>query len=230
MKEGSEYRDILKNKLEERCQKNPNYSLRAFARDLGLRPEMLSRVINGKRGLSEQTAKNVSTKLGFSPKEAQYFSLLVMESDARSKKKRILAVAKLSQHRFSQNKDCLLNQDVFKVIADWYHFAILELTQLKSFKNDPYFISKKLEINVKVAESAIERLIRLKLLIIDKNGCLQASDEFTDVLSGPPSDAVKKFHEQILRKTLLALNSQPVTQRDFSTTILAFDRRHLIKA
>ena len=36
------------NELERRCQYNPNYSLRAYARDLEILPSRLSDVLNGK--------------------------------------------------------------------------------------------------------------------------------------------------------------------------------------
>ena len=39
-----------------------------------------------------------------------------------------------------------LQMDTFRVISDWYHFGILELTYLKSFKSDPRWIAKALGI------------------------------------------------------------------------------------
>ena len=46
------YRDVLRAKLAQRCERNASYSLRAFARDLTLSPSYLSEVLNGKSFLS----------------------------------------------------------------------------------------------------------------------------------------------------------------------------------
>jgi hypothetical protein len=47
-----DYRAFLKSELEERMEKNSSYSLRAFARDLTVSPQMLSLVLNGKKTTS----------------------------------------------------------------------------------------------------------------------------------------------------------------------------------
>ena len=36
-------------------------------------------------------------------------------------------------------------------------------------------------------------------------------------------DAIKKFHKQVIEKSLLALYTQNVNEREFSSTLLAFD-------
>lgn len=227
------YRDILKNKLEERCKANPHYSMRAFARDMNVTPDMISRVFNGKKGLSEKTAEKIATSLGFTHDEKDFFTNLVIESDARSKEKRNLATAKLAKYRSqstTMTKTRTMQLDVFSVISDWYHFAIMELMLLDSFKSSSRWISRKLGINEKQTELAIERLIRLGLVDKDEKGNLSADDEFIDVLSGPPSDAIKNFHKQVMEKNLQALYTQTVDEREFSSMILAFDKSNLKKA
>ena len=80
-----DYRDILKDELSSRCQKNPRYSLRAFARDVGLSSARISEVLNYKHGLSRKSGTQISKKLGFSNEEAEYFCTLIESSDARSR-------------------------------------------------------------------------------------------------------------------------------------------------
>lgn len=53
---------------------NPGYSLRAFARDLKISPQLLSNVINGKRGLSADLAVRVAKTLGLSEFEKTVFT------------------------------------------------------------------------------------------------------------------------------------------------------------
>ena len=55
--------------------------------------------------------------------------------------------------------------EIFKIIGDWYHCAILELTYLSDFKAEPNWIAKKLGIGYLEAKLALERLISLGLLV-----------------------------------------------------------------
>ena len=43
------FQTCLRNELERRCKANPAYSLRAFAKFLGVDPSFLSKVLSGKR-------------------------------------------------------------------------------------------------------------------------------------------------------------------------------------
>ncbi|MGE0617107.1 MAG: hypothetical protein AB7P04_15865 [Bacteriovoracia bacterium] len=58
-----DYRELLKAALAQRIQKNPAYSLRAFARDLGISPGHLCEVLSGKHRLSRRMESLVVNKL-----------------------------------------------------------------------------------------------------------------------------------------------------------------------
>ena len=221
MLESSNYREILKDELNRRHQANPLYSLRAFARDIGLEAPRLSDVLNGKHGLSRIYAQAIAKKIGFSKEEKDFFCDLVESQHGRGKLKRQLAKLRLEQrHSLAENQ---IQLDTFKVISDWYHFAILELALIKFFKSDPKWIAKQLGLNVQVVKSAIDRLLRLNFLKKDKKGRLSPTSTFTSTPDGIPSQSIKYFHKQILEKALTALVTQSVEERDFSAMTMAFD-------
>lgn len=223
----ADYRQVLKTELETRCQANPRYSLRAFARDLGIAPARLSDILNGKQGLSRIYAEKISRLLGLSESEKSYFCDLIESQHARSKAARKLASIRLAQTNHPTQS---LQMDSFKVIADWYHFAILELTSLSDFQSDPHWIAQQLGLKVHVVKQAIERLKRLDLLEESQEGRLSATDGFTASPDGIPSDAIKKFHKQVLEKALEAITFQTLDERDFSSITLAFDSSQMKKA
>jgi len=68
-----DFRDVLRRELQNRQQKNPAYSMRAFARDLDLSASGLSEVLSGKHSLSLRRAITVSKKLGLSEEHADAF-------------------------------------------------------------------------------------------------------------------------------------------------------------
>jgi uncharacterized protein (TIGR02147 family) len=219
--QGKNYRDILKDELERRCQHNPRYSLRAFARDLDLSPARVSEILQSKTGLSKERAIEVAKKLGFSASETEYFADLVESEHARSQVKKNLAKIRLNKHENKTHQ--LVQLDTFKLISDWYHFAILELLTLKCAQHKVSWISESLQISEYEAQSAIERLIRLGFLIVKKGKWLPA-DENSVTTAEISSDAIRRFHAQILTKAIQALNLQPIEERDFTTLTLAFSR------
>ena len=56
----STYHDLINEEFEKRKQINSAYSLRAFARDLGISAPRLSQILNKKQGLSLNAAQNLA--------------------------------------------------------------------------------------------------------------------------------------------------------------------------
>jgi uncharacterized protein (TIGR02147 family) len=222
------YQLILKAKLEERCKANPRYSLRAFSRDLGVGPGRLSSILNHRIGLSEKAAKQIGTKLGLTSEETNYFCQLVVASDSRSKEKRNLAQKYLMAHEESKNSYLTIQLEVFKVISDWYHFAIVDLIKTKGFKNDLEWVSNRLGISKYEVEMAINRLKKLDL-ISERKGFLIDNGQALATPTDIPSEAIKNFHRQVIQKALNALTLQSIDERDFSALTVAINTEDLPK-
>jgi uncharacterized protein (TIGR02147 family) len=220
----SSYIDILKAHLSERSEKNKTYSLRAFARDLSISPQRLSHILNGRHGLSSASASSIAKKLGLSESEALYFCTLVETKHARSKLVKTEAHKKLSDLK-SAYKD--LSLDHFKIISDWYHFAIMELSLIEGFSSHPKWIADTLGITTMEAKFAIERLIKLELIEKNKNGEIKITGNFFADPKGTPSSALRQFHKQLLEKATQAINIQSIETRDYSSTILAIDEESI---
>ena len=131
-----DYRQYLKDELDRRVHLNPQYSLRAFSRDIEIAPQILSMVINGKKNISSEVAIEIARKLGLSTEELSYFHDLVELSQAKTEGLRDVIKYRLT--KYEENKSYrTIQEDVFKIISDWFHYAILELTYTSSFKKDP---------------------------------------------------------------------------------------------
>ncbi|MGZ3710379.1 MAG: hypothetical protein ACXVBE_01430 [Bdellovibrionota bacterium] len=46
-----DYREKIRQAMESRAARNPRYSMRSFAKDLGISPSRLSEVLKGRYGL-----------------------------------------------------------------------------------------------------------------------------------------------------------------------------------
>ena len=224
----TDYRRILKRELESRVQQNVRYSLRAFARDLALPPSRLSEVLNGKQGLSRERAQGIATTLGLSDSESEVFCDLVESQHARGRVNRELAKVRLEKNLINSAYHTL-QLDSFQAVSDWYHFALIQLISLPEFKNSPAWISKALGITVTEARSAMERLVRLKLVEV-KRGKVTRAQEFVAVNEMTPSSAIRKFHRQVLERAMLALDNQPLEERSFSTIFVPVDKKRVTEA
>ncbi|MFY7929389.1 MAG: TIGR02147 family protein [Oligoflexus sp.] len=226
-----DYRHILQKELTTRCEQNPRYSLRAFARDLKLSPSRLSEILNQKQGLSRPAAQKIASILGYDERESLYFCDLVSIRHARSVKEREEAQVRLLKTDYEKEQDSRfqLQLDAFKIISDWYHLGILELMKCKDFRHDPKWIARRLGIPVIQVELAIERLMRVGLLKFQA-GEYVAVQEDGWVPGGVPSASIRKFHKQVLEKAIQAMAVQPVQERFFATHFLTIDRSDLPEA
>jgi len=228
-----DYRLILQKELTNRCESNPRYSLRAFARDLKVSPSRLSEVLNRKQGLSRQAAAAITKTLGYGEEEAEYFCDLVSLKHARSVKEREDAKLRVFKYDFERDRDrdelYSLQLDSFKIISDWYHLGIMELMKVKNFKHDTKWISRRLGVQIIQIELAIERLVRVGLIKIE-DGKFVAVQSNGWVPGGVPSSSIRKFHRQVLEKALVAMETQAVEERFFSTRLMTLNRSDLPEA
>ena len=217
-----DYRQILKAELENRCEQNPRYSLRAFARDLAISPSRLSELFSGKQGLSRKAADRIATALGYNGDEKNRFCDLVASIHARSETER--EAAKIRLRKYEQvSKVYQLQEDAFRAISEWYHLGILELMQIRGFRHDSRWIASQLGISQVQAELALERLIRLKLLERQDEEFIATKDN-GNVPDDIPSASIKKFHKQILEKASEALYMQKKERREFRAYFVAVDK------
>ncbi len=84
----SDLRLFLQSELIRRCKINPKYSIRAFARTLKLEPSELSKILNGKRGISHTKFHRIERALHLSPSQRSAFLIGLKEQREKQKKKK----------------------------------------------------------------------------------------------------------------------------------------------
>jgi len=217
----TDYAQSIKDFLLVKQEFNPNYSLRAFARDLEMPVSSLSNVLQGKQGLSELSATRIANKLNLSKIEKNHFIDKVLARDARAKMKRHLAVKRLKDLRIQDDKKGL-HEDYFHLVSEWYYFAILELLLVKDFQSNEKWIADSLDVKVEIVEQAMKRLTRLGLIeFIDDE--YRSTNAQLKTSCDTPSINIKKHNMQILKKASDALINQPVDSREFATLTVAID-------
>lgn len=194
---------LLRAALAERCNKNPQYSIRSFARSSGISHTVLSLVLSGKRRLSKKATAQLADFLELSPDHKNQLM------------SHFTSFAEPSEYQD-------LSLDAFEVISDWYHYAILSALELPDAKWDARWFAKQFGIQVLEAKLAMERLERLQL-VEQKNGKWKQTSKPIKVDNSVSTSATRKFHKQLLQSAIDAIETTVREERDYSSTTFAMD-------
>lgn len=111
------FREVLIGEYSARRIRNPKYSLRAFALDLGLSSSSrISEILNGKQGLSVEVAREIAGSLKFDIKETEVFCDLVELECSRSSVLRRVAEERLKTFELDLDDDDLA---IIKAYTRW---------------------------------------------------------------------------------------------------------------
>lgn len=211
-------RTYLQDELVRRCKTNPRYSLRSFAKHLQINPSLLSKILRGQVGVSAKRFEKICERMALGPGERE--QLAIGENRKRTFKKQDSLFKEL-RNTSVQMRDMA---DQFQVIADWYHYALLELISIENFQPDERWIAKTLGISFAEVVEARERLVRLGMLAIDENGKWKDSSGNVSNSSGQyTSIALRKLQTQVLNLALGALETVPIEKRLQGSMTLAID-------
>ncbi len=204
----TDYSAVLRGDFLTRRLRNPLYSVRAYARSLGVGKTTLAAVMSGSRHLSADNAEKVASKLGWSPRQRK---------------------AMLDQISGGTDSRIELDEDIFSLIADWQHYAILSLASLEKNKADPEWIAGRLGIEESLVGDALARLERLGYLTT-KGGRLRRRIGTLTTPTDIPSEAVRKRHQQNLKLAEQALLKEGIDRRDFSSITVNIQAKNMRKA
>lgn len=204
------FKSFLQEELIKRCRNNKNYSLRAFAKSLGIGPSSLTEMLHGKRPITKKSIEKLGLSLGLSTADISNYLAIPIEQ--------VEVSAKQASYR-------QINLDQYSVISDWYHYAIIELLKVVDFRPDNAWIAQALSITKSEANIAVERLIRLHLIEQDSHGYLvDTSAGFsTNISENLTSSGSRQLQKQILEQAIDALENVPLKLRNQTSMTMAID-------
>lgn len=220
---------ILQRIYLVRAEKNPSYSVRAFARSLGVSQTLLSLIFSNKRSLSVRQALRFATRLGMTQAEKTVWFEIVQRGlpDLAKGRKRLQSVIEYNRTGETSSGPPALwidwDAERFQCLSQWYHVAIMDFSQVKGFRDDPEWIATKLGIHPLEAQDAIERLIRLGLMN-RQNGKLAKTHRHLSLPTKKSLPAVREFHRQMSQKAIAELerdDPESYRRRKISGTTIA---------
>lgn len=208
----------LENLLTEKIKKNPQFSLRAFARMVDVSPAVLSRVLSGKRKLTFNLAVRIADSLVLGPYEREQLYSFYLSSSPNDE---------VSEQN---KKEKELSIDCFNAMKEWCHYGITQLLYIESFKDDPKWIAKMLSITELEAKLAVDRLVRLEILDRNESGKLHRTATHLSTTTDVASAGLRHFQKQILEKSIYSLEHDDIHERDITSITVAINEDKIKEA
>jgi len=203
----------LQEEFNKRKSRNSGYSVRSFAKQLGISSSYLSKLMNGKKSVSEETFFKIASRLKFEEN-------IIDDLHA--------SLPQFKMQRLDFNEIVV---DEFQFIADWYHYAILEAVTLADFKPQATWFAQRLNLPLAKVEAALERLKRLGYLKTNAKGeVLNLVENHTTAHLASPGSACREHERQLLDLAIHSLDDVAIENRDQSSLTLAIPSSRIKEA
>lgn len=205
----------LSKLIQERIEKNSQFSLRAFAKKVDASPAVISRILSGKRALTKKMAYKIAKALCLPPSEREEIESLFDFNNNLS---------------LSDQTGKELSLECFTAMKDWYHYGITQMINLDLFIEDYKLISRMLSISEFEAKLAVNRLINLGILDRNENGKLYRTSSHFTTTTDIASSGIRHFQKQILEKAIASLENDLLRERDITSITVAIDESKIKEA
>ena len=158
----------LQIEFDARKARNPRYSLRAFAAALKVEHSTLSQILRRTRPVPPGRIRAWARNLGMMPEEAAVY----------------IAACHAESPEGRRRAQQLLNwtSEALAVMDDSIHYDLLRLTRTPAFQPDVRWISAETRVSIDQVNTALTRLLRLRLLEMapgkwkELTGCAQLTE------------------------------------------------------
>lgn len=221
-----DYREFLRAWYDHAKKSRRGFSFRSFSLRAGFgSPNFLKRVMEGERGLTDDSLSRTASALGLNKSETEFFTHLVHYNQAADASERSLHYEALTKsRRFSELRP--IESAQYEYYSEWYHPVIRELAVSADFDGTAEWLSKALSplVNVGQAARSLMLLQELGFLARDEEGRFcQATPVIT---TGPEATDVimHKYHHNLLTLAQALMPRIRAEERDVSALTLGIRR------
>jgi uncharacterized protein (TIGR02147 family) len=206
---------LLQERLRAAMRRNPRFSLRSFAKQLGIDHSTLSQILRGRRRISARALEAIGRRMGLSEEALRAYA-----DSSRKKTDSKKLPEKIRSFHF--------DLDTFQLLSDWHHYAILELIQIQGFKTDSRWIAKTLGIAMEDVNIALQRLLRLGLLAMSgRDRWMDQSGDAEFHSAALTEAACNQMNQELHALAVEAIQRIPSEHRVHRQMVVALDSRRL---
>ncbi|GEM_PF-3470498 len=213
--------EFLKLIFQDRALRNSSYSLRAFARDLGLSVSTLSALFRQQSKLSRKKAQEVCVTLRLDVTLTEYFRLLVTAETAKSPEVTQASWNAVREFRSRHLYQNFLLEEAGSFEWSWLHACLMLLSRLGKLPNPCHDLQTSLPFEPQQLQQAMHDLVQA--------GWLKPSPEGMTAPLGylyapKPGPQIRALHRHMLQHNQYALDGIPVEQRTFAQNFITIRR------
>jgi uncharacterized protein (TIGR02147 family) len=217
------YRSFLRDYYNEKKREKSGFTYAKFSSLAGIRsPNYLKLVMDGEKNLTSENIIRFSKAIDLKEAENDYFEALVHFNQAKNAMEKEFHQSRLKRIHGRDSGSRTIEEYEFDAISSWLHHALMVMTNVKRFREDPSWIAQHLyglacETEVR---SVIDRLIQVQFIKREADGSLRQT--FRQVKTKPDLQRVagKLFYEGLLKRAIQALNVGTPGEREFCTYIV----------
>lgn len=185
-------KEYLSQIIEQKKKKNPRFSQRAFAHQIGLTSTTLNEILKGKRRISAKTIAKL--KAAFSENQ----ELLQLLDDQ----------AHAAFSTFHTETPAMT-----ETASNWFYLAILELMQTENFSEDPSWIAKRLGIAVEHVTKALDDLLRIEAIKRNQfNKLIPTHNNNIKFADDDSREAIIQTHNELLEIIKSSIRGLPLDE------------------
>jgi len=218
----SDYREYLREVFEERKAANGLYSYRLWARQLGIDPSQLFRILSKDLQLPIRHVDAVIKNLKLRKAEAEAFRILVELGRARTEKERKALVERLLAGRDVRKNT--LSREQYLFFQEWYHTTVRCLVGAGDGREEWGKLAQK--VIPPLQESQVRTSIQLQEslgLLRREKGRVVLGDAHLSTDEKEVHRAIRAYQAEMLHRGAEALERFSKDDRDFSTLTFAVD-------
>lgn len=217
-----DYVDLLQAYLNKRHGERGSMSLRSFAKLTGVSVSRLSLVLRRKGDLSMHGARKIAAAISESKIFFDYFLALVEMQTTKD--------SKLKQCNYQHCRN-LRYRYLFKTMEsqelrtyDWKHFAVQFLAARRQKKPSLADLASSLGLDIDEVSSVVDWLIHRGHLEMSPQGRYVSTNPLIKVESKGTSLPIRKFHRELIKKALDAMETVPTDRRFLRSAIFTLNR------
>jgi uncharacterized protein (TIGR02147 family) len=217
---------LLRAHLSRKQRFNPGYSLRAFARDIGVTPGFASQICAGKKPIPASRLPQIRKVLELDDHaEMNLRENLVKENLERAG----IPEAKLKRVSRSKARTALVDRSRYEVLSQWFYLPIMDLLTCVPAPRSAPEISRRLDLPLETVRTALAKLESLGL-VENRNGRLEKAVDHVEFPANTPQALIQAYHRQMLEKAASALASPDYDARLVTGVTLAVNPDNLKRA
>ena len=222
--------NYLKDRLAILKDEIPGFSLRAWSKHLGMKSHgPLHAILNKQRRIPKKLVPIFIKTLKLDKQELRYFEILVDFQRSKTPQEKEFYLDRLRQLSPKPLRE-INDLEAYKYITDPIHIILAELTQLKSFKDDPVWIKQhfRLNQNLRDIENIINRLKSLGVIEAAGKKMLKPVKHKYTKFEIESAD-IQNYHKTCSKMAIDQISKQNVEEKEFNAIAFNIKKKDLPK-